>query len=271
MASMIHPTALIDPKAQLGADVEVGPFCTVGADVTLGDRVKLVSHVVVAGRTTIGDDTVVYPFAALGLSPQDLKYSGEASALEIGKANKIREYVTMHPGTEGGGMITRVGDNNLFMIGAHVAHDCHVGNNVVMANNATLAGHVTVGDYVIIGGLSGLHQFVRVGAYAIIGGMSAVSSDVIPYGLVRGERSHLAGLNLIGLERRGFSREAIRALRGAYRMLFAPEGTLGERVEETFVHYKDQDQVTTIIDFIREASDRPLCQPKRDDGDEDSV
>ena len=265
MTSTIHPTAIIDPSARLGEDVSIGAFCTVGASVTLGDRVRLVSHVVIDGRTTIGADTVVYPFATLGLRPQDLKFNNEPSTLEIGSNNQIREYVTMHPGTEGGGMVTRVGNNGLFMVGAHVAHDCKIGNNVILANNATLAGHVTVGDFVIIGGLSAVHQFVRIGPFAIIGGMSGVEKDVIPFGLVKGERAHLAGLNMVGLERRGFSREDVRALRSAYRMLFAPEGTLGERIEETATHYKDQAQVEQIIAFIRAASDRPLCQPKSDD------
>ncbi len=265
MTATIHPTAIIDPSARLGDDVSIGPFCTVGASVTLGDRVRLVSHVVIDGRTTIGADTVVYPFATLGLRPQDLKFNNEPSTLEIGSNNQIREYVTMHPGTEGGGMVTRVGNNGLFMVGAHVAHDCKIGNNVILANNATLAGHVTVGDFVIVGGLSAVHQFVRIGPFAIIGGMSGVEKDVIPFGLVKGERAHLSGLNMVGLERRGFSREDIRALRSAYRMLFAHEGTLGERIEETATHYKDQAQVEQIIAFIRAASDRPICQPKSDD------
>jgi UDP-N-acetylglucosamine acyltransferase len=265
MASFIHPTALVDPSAQLGHDVSIGAFCTVGPKVTLGDHVKLISHVVIDGQTTIGAGTTIFPFATLGLRPQDLKFKNEASALEIGANNQIREYVTMHPGTEGGGMVTRVGDNGLFMVGCHVAHDCSVGNNVVLANNATLAGHVTIGDFVIIGGLSAVHQFVRIGPFAIIGGMSGVEKDVIPFGLVKGERAHLAGLNMIGLERRGFGREDVRALRSAYRMLFAPEGTLAERLEETASHYKDQAQVGQIVDFIRAASDRPICQPKSDD------
>lgn len=265
MAQAIHPTAIIDPAAQLGADVSIGPFCTVGPDVRLGDRVQLISHVVVGGRTSVGADTVVYPFASLGLRPQDLKFKNESSSLEIGSGNQIREYVTMHPGTEGGGMLTKIGNKGLFMVGSHVAHDCKIGDNVVLANNATLAGHVTVGDFVIIGGLSAVHQFVRIGAFAIIGGMSGVEKDVIPFGLVKGERAHLAGLNMVGLERRGFGREDVRALRSAYRMLFAPEGTLAERIEETASHYKDQAQVAQIVEFIRAASDRPICQPKSDD------
>jgi UDP-N-acetylglucosamine acyltransferase len=262
MATQIHPAAIVDSAAQLGVNVEIGPYCVVGPHVRLGDGVKLISHVVIAGRTTLGAKCVVYPFASLGHPPQDLKFKGEPSTLEIGANNQIREHVTMNPGTEGGGMATRIGDNGLFMMASHVAHDCNVGNNVVLANNATLAGHVTVGDFVIVGGLSAVHQFVRIGSYAIIGGMSGVEKDVIPFGLVKGERAHLAGLNLVGLERRGFNRDDVHALRGAYRMLFAPEGTLAERLEETATHYSQQQHVSNIVNFIRAASDRPLCQPK---------
>ena len=264
MATIIHPTALVDPAAQLGANVDVGPYCIVGPDVMLADNVRLVSHVVIAGHTSIGAGTVVYPFASLGQPPQDLKFKGEASKLEIGANNQIREYVTMNPGTEGGGRITRVGDNCLLMVASHVAHDCDVGNNVVLANNATLAGHVTVGDFVIVGGLSAVHQFVRIGASAIIGGMSGVDKDVIPFGLVKGERGHLSGLNMIGLERRGFTRDEVRSLRNAYGMLFSPQGTLAERLEETATQFKDYPHVGQIIAFIRKATDRPLCQPKSD-------
>jgi UDP-N-acetylglucosamine acyltransferase len=265
MTAPIHPTAVVDPAAHIGKDVSIGPYCVVGPHVRLGDGVRLLSHVVVEGRTTIGSGTIIYPFASLGHRPQDLKFKGEPSTLEIGANNQIREHVTMNPGTEGGGMVTRIGDNGLFMMAAHVAHDCIIGNNVIMANNATLAGHVTIGDYVIVGGLSAVHQFVRIGNYAIIGGMSGVESDVIPFGLVKGERAHLAGLNMVGLERRGFNRDDIRALRSAYRMLFAPEGTLAERLEETAAQYKGQAQVTRIVEFIRAASNRPLCQPKSEE------
>lgn len=265
MSANIHPTAIVDPAAQIGADVVIGPYCVVGGKVKLGDGVKLFSHVVVQGRTSIGEGTEVYPFASLGHRPQDLKFHGEDSELVIGARNQIREHVTMNPGTEGGGMITRVGDNCLFMMSAHVAHDCQVGNNVILANNATLAGHVTVDDYVIVGGLSAVHQFVRIGPFAIIGGMSGVESDVIPFGLVKGERAHLAGLNMVGLERRGFSRDDVRELRNAYRVLFGPEGTLSERLEQTAARYKAQEQVMRIVEFIRAESSRPLCQPKAED------
>ncbi len=265
MQAGIHPAAVVDPAARIGARVLIGPYCVVGPDVRLGDDVQLISHVVVGGRTTIGAGTVVYPFASLGQRPQDLKYEGEPSTLEIGANNQIREHVTMSPGTEGGGMITRVGDNGLFMVGTHIAHDCQVGNNVILANNATLAGHVTVGDFAIIGGLSAVHQFVRIGAHAMIGGMSGVENDVIPYGMVKGDRAHLAGLNLVGLERRGFSREEVRSLRSAYRMLFAPEGTMAERLEEVARLYREQELIGHVVGFIRERSSRALCQPKTDE------
>jgi UDP-N-acetylglucosamine acyltransferase len=257
----IHPTAIIDPKAKLGVDVAIGPYCVVGPDVELGDGVRLISHVVIDGRTRIGAKTIIYPFASIGHRPQDLKYHGELSTLEIGSNNQIREYVTMNPGTEGGGMVTRVGDNGLFMMSVHVAHDCQIGNNVILANNATLAGHVAVGDYVIIGGLAAVQQFVRIGAHAMIGGMSGVESDVIPFGMVKGERAHLAGLNIVGLERRGFGREDIQALRSAYRMLFASEGKMAERLEDVAERYKTHPLVDNVIAFIRDRNNRALCQP----------
>jgi len=264
MATDIHVSAVVDPKAKLGADVVIGPFCTVGPEVQLGDKVRLVSHVAVDGRTTIGAGTVIYPFASIGHRPQDLKYHGELSTLEIGANNQIREHVTMNPGTEGGGMITRVGDNGLYMVGVHIAHDCAIGNNVVMANNATLAGHVHVGDFAVIGGLAAVHQFVRIGPHAMIGGMSGVENDVIPYGMVKGERAHLAGLNIVGLERRGFNREDIHTLRSAYRMLFSKEGTMAERLEDVVEHYGKQSLVDGMVDFIRSRSSRALCQPDND-------
>ncbi len=258
----IHPTAIVEPGAKLGEEVTIGPYCIVGPEVELGEGVSLTSHVVVAGRTTIGPNTRIYPFASIGHPPQDLKYKGESSQLVIGANNVIREYVTMNPGTEGGGMVTQVGNNGLFMIGAHVAHDCKIGNHVIMANNATLAGHVEVGDWAILGGLSAVHQFVRVGHHAMIGGMSGVEYDVIPYGSVMGDRARLSGLNVVGLKRRRFSREDIHALRAAYRLLFAQEGAMAERLADVETMFGDNKPVMDIVNFIRFDSSRSMCQPR---------
>ncbi len=266
MTAAVHPSAVVNPAARLGEGVEIGPFCCVGGEVELAAGVRLVSHVVIEGRTRVGAGTVIYPFAVLGTPPQDLKYRGEASELVIGRNNRIREHVTMNPGTAGGGMITTVGDEGLFMVGAHVAHDCRLGDHVILANNATLAGHVVVGDYAILGGLSAVHQFVRIGPHAMIGGMSGVENDVIPYGLVMGERARLSGLNLVGLERRGYSREDIQALRAAYRVLFGSGGTLAGRIEEVANLFQDHQVVGDIVAFLRAKSSRAVCQPRAENG-----
>lgn len=259
----IHPTAIIEPGARISADAEIGPYCVVGADVTFEAGVRLHSHVVVAGRTNVGEGTRIYPFASIGHPPQDLKYKGEPSTLTIGKHNVIREHVTMNPGTEGGGMQTTVGDHCLFMVATHVAHDCHIGNHVILANNATLGGHVTVGDYAIIGGLAAIHQFVRIGHQAIIGGMSGVEHDVIPYGSVIGERASLAGLNLVGLKRRGFDRDTIHALRHTYKILFdRDDGTLQDRMEALPPEYAHHQPVSEMLAFMAEKGSRSLCTPK---------
>jgi UDP-N-acetylglucosamine acyltransferase len=261
MAS-IHPTAVIEPGARLAETARVGPYCVVGSEVELQDGVVLVSHVAVAGRTLVGAETRIFPFASIGHQPQDLKYQGERSRLEIGRRNVVREHVTMNPGTTGGGMVTRVGDGCLFMVGAHVAHDCRLGDNVIMANNATLAGHVVIGDFAILGGLSAVHQFVRVGKHAMIGGVTGVERDVIPYGQVVGDRARLVGLNIVGMQRRGFSREQVQALRTAYQMLFGEAGTLAERVDEVARQFMDVEPVRDIVAFIRADSQRGLCRPQ---------
>jgi UDP-N-acetylglucosamine acyltransferase len=258
----VHPTAIVHPKAALGEGVAIGPYCVVGAEVALGDRVQLLSHVVVDGRTTIGADSIVFPFASLGQAPQDLKYKGEPSTLEIGARSRIREQVTMNIGTAGGGMVTRVGDDGLFMVGAHVAHDCILGNHVILANNATLGGHVQLGDFAVIGGVSAVHQFVRIGAHAMVGGMTGVEQDIIPFGTVTGDRARLTGLNLIGMERRGFSREDIQGVRAAYRVMFGPTGTLAERIEATAQAFSANPYVRQIVEFARAKSSRGLCQPR---------
>lgn len=258
----IHPTAVVAPEAELGDNVTIGAFSCVGPDVRLGDNVALISHVVVAGRTSIGANTRVFPFASLGHEPQDLKYQGEPSTLEIGSDNVIREHVTMNPGTRGGGMVTKVGNHGLFMVGCHVAHDSTIGDHVVMANNATLGGHVEIGDHAVLGGLAAIHQFVRIGRHAMVGGMSGVEHDVIPYGSVVGDRAHLSGLNMVGLKRRGFSRDDIHDLRKAYRLLFAEEGTMAERLEDVSATFRDQPTVMDIVNFIQIDSERAVCQPK---------
>ncbi|HEX3952503.1 MAG TPA: acyl-ACP--UDP-N-acetylglucosamine O-acyltransferase [Stellaceae bacterium] len=262
----IHPTAIVAAGASLADDVVIGPYCVIGENVALGGGVRLAAHVVIDGRTTIGECTQIFPFASIGHEPQDLKYQGEASALVIGRNNKIREHVTINPGTAGGGMLTRVGDDCLLMVGAHVAHDCQIGNHVIMANNATLAGHVVIEDYALLGGLSAVHQFVRIGRHAMIGGMSGVERDVIPYGQVMGNRARLAGLNIIGMQRRGFSREDIQGLRAAYQFLFSENGTLSDRVNEAAEKFGGIAPVDDIIAFIRADSSRAICQPKGNGG-----
>ncbi|GAB6053499.1 acyl-ACP--UDP-N-acetylglucosamine O-acyltransferase [Magnetospira thiophila] len=258
----IHPTAIVDPQARIGKDVQIGPYCCIGKDVVLEENVILKSHVVVAGRTTVGARTRIFPFASIGHEPQDLKYAGEPSQLIIGTDNTIREHVTMNPGTEGGGMLTQVGNGCLFMMGSHVAHDCRVGDSVILANNATLAGHVRVGDFGILGGLSAVHQFVRIGRHAMVGGMSGVENDVIPYGSVMGNRARLSGLNIVGLKRRSFSRDTIHDIRKAYRLIFAQEGTMSERLADLVEDFANNEPVMEIVDFIRdESSSRGVCLP----------
>ena len=262
----VHATAIVDPQARLGARVEIGPYCIVGPDVELGDDVVLHGHVVIAGRTKIGARTQIFPFASIGHRPQDLKYAGEPSELIIGSDNMLREHVTMNPGTEGGGMITRVGDRGLFMIGVHVAHDCQIGDRVIMANNATLGGHVVIEDHAIIGGLAAIHQFVRIGHHAMIGGMSGVEHDVIPYGLATGERARLQGLNVVGMKRQGLARADIQTLSQAYARLFGPEDTLAERVESLADEFGESAGVADIVAFVRAKSSRALCRPKAENG-----
>tara|TARA_E500000331_G_scaffold355467_1_gene411031 strand:+ start:1094 stop:1894 length:801 start_codon:yes stop_codon:yes gene_type:complete len=263
--SDIHATTIIAKTAKIGKKVNIGPFCVIGDNVTIEDNVEIMSNTVVTGRTRIGAGTRIFPFASIGHAPQDLKYAGETSRLEIGVNTVIREYVTMNPGTKGGGMITKIGDNCLFMVGAHVAHDCIIENNVILVNNATLGGHVHVGEWAIIGGLSAVHQFVRIGKHAMIGGMSGIENDVIPYGSVIGNRARLSGLNIVGLKRRSFSRKVIHDLRKAYRMIFALEGTLGERLDDVIEDFSNNEPVMEIVDFIRSESSRAICQPAMDD------
>jgi UDP-N-acetylglucosamine acyltransferase len=259
---VIHASAIVEPGAELARGVEIGPFSVIGRQVVLNEGVRIHSHVVVAGRTEIGAGTEVFPFASLGNAPQDRKFQGEESRLLIGERNIIREYVTMNPGTKQGGLVTRVGNDGLFLTGAHIAHDCAIGDNVLLVNSATLAGHCVVEDFASIGGLSAVHQHVRIGAYAFIGGMSGVENDVIPYGMAIGNRANLAGLNIVGLKRRNFDREQIHTLRKAYRMLFATEGTLMERLEDVEKMFPDEEAVQRVVRFIRADSSRSFCVPR---------
>ncbi|EIE52571.1 UDP-N-acetylglucosamine acyltransferase [Citreicella sp. 357] len=258
--TVIHPAAIVEEGAQIGDGCKIGPFCYIGPEVVLGPRVELKSHVVVTGRTAIGDDSVVFSFAVIGEIPQDLKFRGEQTSLQIGKRNRIREHVTMNCGTEGGGGITRVGDDGLFMAGCHVAHDAQVGDRVILVNNSALAGHCIIEDEVIVGGLSGVHQWVRIGRGAIIGAVSMVTNDVIPYGLVQGPRGKLDGLNLVGLKRRGVSRADITALRAAFQMLAQGEGAFADRARK-LGDETQSDYVREIVTFILGESDRHFLTP----------
>ena len=256
----IHPSAVVEDGARIGEGCTIGPFCHIGPEVVLGANVTLKSHVVVTGDTVIGDDTMIFPFAVIGEVPQDLKFKGEKTRLEIGRRNRIREHVTMNAGTEGGGGVTRVGDDGLFMAGCHVAHDAQVGNRVILVNNSALAGHCVIEDDVIVGGLSGVHQWVRIGRGAIIGAVTMVTNDVIPYGLVQAPRGKLDGLNLVGLKRKGVSRADITALRAAFQMLAQGEGAFADRArrlgDET-----QSDYVREIVAFILGDSDRHFLTP----------
>ena len=256
----VHPSAVVEDGAKIAAGAVIGPFSIVGPDVEIGAGVELKSHAVVSGVTTVGEETIIFPGAVIGEIPQDLKFKGEVTRLEVGARNRIREGVTMNTGTEGGGGVTRVGDDCLFMTGAHVGHDAQVGNRVIMANQAALGGHAVVEDDVIIGGLSGIHQFVRLGKGAIIGAVTMVTNDVIPYGLVQAPRGVLDGLNLVGLKRKGVARSDITALRAAYQMLAQGEGAFQDRArrlgEET-----DSTYVRDIVDFVLAGSDRHFLTP----------
>lgn len=259
--SNIHPSAIIEEGAQIAPSAKVGPFCVVGPDVVLARNVELKSHVVITGDTEVGEETVIFPFAVIGEVPQDLKFKGETSRLVIGKRNRIREHVTMNCGTEGGGGVTRVGDDGLFMAGCHIAHDAIIGDRVIVVNSAAVAGHCVLEDDVIIGGLSGIHQWVRIGQGAIIGAVTMVTNDVIPYGLVQAPRGELDGLNLVGLKRRGVARADITALRAAFQMLAQGEGTFHDRAQK-LGDETQSDYVRQIVDFVMADTGRHFLTPK---------
>lgn len=254
MTAFIHPTAIVGANATIGADCHIGPFCTVGDEVTLGNGVRLESHVVVDGRTSIGDETRVFPFASIGLAPQDLKYKGEPTATEIGKRNHIREFVTIHRGTEGGGGLTKIGDDNLLMAQAHVAHDCQLGNEIIMANAATLAGHVEIADRANVGAYSGVHQFCRVGREAFIGGYSVVVKDALPFAISQGNHAKCYGANRVGLKRRGYSRETIDSINHAYRLLLSSKLNTTQALERIREDISGCRQVDYLVEFIESST-----------------
>jgi UDP-N-acetylglucosamine acyltransferase len=258
--AVIHPTAVVARGAELGRGVRIGPFCTVGADVVIGDRAELVSHVVVDGHTRIGPDVVLYPFCTVGLAPQDLKYAGQPTRCEIGARTQVREHCTIHRGTVTGKGITRIGAECLLMAVAHVAHDCSLGDHVIVANNVVMGGHVSIADHAVIGGAAAIHQFVRIGRAAMIGGVSGVEGDVIPFGSVIGNRARLAGLNVVGLKRRGFDKAQIQLLHSAFRDLFRREGVFAQRLSAIRSSYGDEPLVAEVLDFIDAPSHRGLIR-----------
>ena len=261
MSISIHPSSFVDSKAEIDEGVEIGPLCVIGPDVKLSKNVKLIGQVNLAGDTTIGEGCELYPFVSMGHPPQDFKHKGGAVRIEIGARSIFRENVNIHPGVDVGEPVTRIGNDCYFMVGTHLAHEGQMGNNVIVSNGAQIGGNVTIGDHAILGGLCAIHQHTRIGAHAFIGGMATVTADVIPYGSVIGNAAHLAGLNVIGLKRRGFSREKIRDLRAAYRLLFAQEGTFAERLEDVAESYAEHELVMEIIGFIREQKNRRICMP----------
>lgn len=270
-SAIIHPTAIIDDGATIGENSVIGPYCCVGSRVVIGNNVNLKSHVVIMEDTIIGDGCIVYPFASLGQKPQDLKYKGERSKLEIGQNTVIREYVTANIGTESGGMITKIGDNCLIMAYCHIAHDCIIGNNVILVNGVNLSGHVVVDDYAIIGGMSAVKQFTRIGKHAMIGGCTGVDRDIIPYGIVRSDRiTTIKGLNIIGLKRHGFSVDEIKEMMSAYREIFEDQNDslkFTDKVELVNKKYNFNKHIKEIIDFINHPAKNPICTNKPTDKD----
>ena len=257
---MIHKTAIVDPKAKISANVNIGPYSIIGPNVEIGEDTDIISHVSIAGHTKIGKKNKIYPFSSIGNNPQDLKYNGEKSYLEIGDSNTIREYVSINPGTDGGGGLTKIGNNCLFMVSSHVAHDCVIGDNVVAVNNVAIGGHVQIDDNAIIGGNSAIHQYIRIGKFAMIGGICAVIRDVIPYGLVHGNRSVLQGINLIGLRRNNIPNQEIAILSKAYKEIFISEN-LSENLKNLSEDFKKNDLVIEILKFIQKDKKRPICTP----------
>jgi UDP-N-acetylglucosamine acyltransferase len=266
--SSIHPSSVVAAGATIGAGVRIGPFCSIGPEVEIGDGAELHSHVVVDGRTRIGERVILYPFCTVGMAPQDLKYAGEPTRTELGARSVVREHVTIHRGTVTGVGTTRVGSDCMLMAVAHVAHDCQIGNHVIIANNAVMGGHVSIADHAVIGGSAAIHQFVRIGRAAMIGGVSGVEADVIPFGSVIGNRAWLAGLNVIGLRRRGYDRACIHTVRAAFRLIFRGEGVFADRVEEARRNWGGEALVAEMLAFIDAPSRRGLIRAAVEDEDD---
>ena len=258
---MIHPTAIVNNKSKISEEIMIGPYCTIGPNVEIGSHTKLHSHVNITGNTKIGKNNEIFSFASIGTPPQDLKYKGEKNSLIIGDNNKFREYVNINPGTEAGGTITRIGNNNLFMVYCHVAHDCNIGSNIVLANNVQVGGHVTIENNAIVGGSCAIHQFSRIGQYSMVGGMTGVLSDVIPYGLSLGNRNHLVGLNLIGLRRAKVSNIDIKILQKFYDIVFC-NPNFRSNIENLNADIKENKYVKIIIDFVNSDKKRPISLPE---------
>ena len=258
---MIHPTAIINNKTKISNDVEIGPYCIIGPDVELGSKTKLHSHVSIIGNTKIGANNEIFPFVSIGTDPQDLKYKGEKNSIIIGNNNKFREYVNINPGTEQGGTVTKIGNNNLLMVYCHVAHDCNLGDNIVLANNVQVGGHVVIQDNAIVGGSCAIHQFSRIGKLAMVGGMTGVLSDVIPFGLSLGNRNNLVGLNLIGLRRAKISNDNIKILQKSYDVIFSNQN-FRSNIDNLNTDLKDNKYVKIIIDFINSDKKRPISLPQ---------
>lgn len=267
-SARIHPSAIVAPGAEIGPDVEIGPYCTIGPDAVIEAGARLISHVVVDGHTRIGAEAVLYPFVTVGMAPQDVKYRGEPTRVEIGPRAQLREHVTVHRGTPLGGGVTRVGAGCFLLAVSHVAHDCQLGEGVILANNVVMGGHVHIGDHAYIGGSAAIHQFVRIGRAAMVGGVAGVEGDVIPFGLVLGNRARLAGLNIVGLKRRGFDKARIRHLRAAFQALFGSAGVLAERLARVERDFGNDESVAEIIAFMRADSERGLIRVRLRSQDE---
>lgn len=270
-SELIHSTAIVSKDVELAENVQIGPYCVIEGNVKIANNVQIKSHVCISGGVSIGEDSVIFPFASIGQIPQDYKYKGENGVIKIGKNNKIRENVTISPGTEGGGLLTEIGDNNMLMIGCHVGHDSKIGNNCTIVNNVSIAGHVKIDDFVVVGGNSAVHQFVRIGSHVMIGGMSGVDHDIPPFAMAIGNRAKIRGLNLTGLRRRGFARDIISRISKVYEILFTNQNPFRVKLEEIEITFGDDPHVKQLLNFVNSGDSRNLAQWGRDSKDVDDI